>query len=311
MAPCRYAVSVSMGHGAASVSKCHSTVSLRCVGVVGVEGPRCRVVTARWCRRAMAPCCYGAWVSSVSMGHDAVLLRRVGVEGPWRRVVTPHGCRRCRWATTPCRYGASVSMGHGAAWVSKGHDTTWVSKGHGAVSLRHDAALVSMGHGAAWVSKGHDAAWVSKGHGAVSLRHNAAWVSMGHGATWVSKGHNAAWVSKGRDAAFFEGPWAKATRSAECRVCVLTRQQLVRSGDLRPGETRRGTYYQASTWPKMGIKHPFGLDLKALRMRTAGTVSRAPQGITQGEGKQRGKGTWQAHRQAREQTGRWQEMDNN
>ncbi|KAH9021941.1 hypothetical protein EDB85DRAFT_1895433 [Lactarius pseudohatsudake] len=177
-APCRYDASVS------SVSKGHDAVSLRREGVdgprrrVGVEGPWCRVVTPRGCRRcrrAMAPCCYAAWVSSVSMGHDAVSLRRVGVEGPrrrvgvegpWRRVVTPRGCRQCRWATTPCRWGASVSMGHGAAWVSKGHDTTWVSKGHGAVSLRHDAASVSMGHGAAWVSKGHDAAWVSKGRDA-------------------------------------------------------------------------------------------------------------------------------------------------
>ncbi|KAH9033147.1 hypothetical protein EDB84DRAFT_1597127 [Lactarius hengduanensis] len=130
--PCRYGASVSMGHGAASVSKGHGAVLLRRVGVVGVDGPRRRVVTPR-------------------------PQRRIGVEGPWRRVVTPRGCRRCRWATTPCRWGASVSMGHGAAWVSKGH---------GAVSLRHDAAWVSMGYGAAWVSKGHDAAWVSKGRDA-------------------------------------------------------------------------------------------------------------------------------------------------
>ncbi|KAH9022139.1 hypothetical protein EDB84DRAFT_1619417, partial [Lactarius hengduanensis] len=154
MAPCRYAVSVSsvsMGHGAASVSKCHSTVSLRCVGVVGVEGPRRRVVTARRCRwataprrcqRAMAPCCYAVWVSSVSMGHDAVSLRRghgtasvskghgavllrrvgvVGVDGPRRRVV---GARRCRWATAPrgcrrvtapCRYATTP---RGCRWAT-------------------------------------------------------------------------------------------------------------------------------------------------------------------------------------------------
>ncbi|KAH9024347.1 hypothetical protein EDB85DRAFT_1894330 [Lactarius pseudohatsudake] len=122
-------------------------VSLRRVGVVGVDGPRVgvevpqhRVVTMRRC----PPCRYDALVSSVSKGHDAVSLRhvgvdgprcRVGVEGPWCRVVTPHGCRRCRWATTPCRWGASVSMGHGAAWVSKGHDATWVSKGRDAAVL--------------------------------------------------------------------------------------------------------------------------------------------------------------------------------
>ncbi|KAH9042270.1 hypothetical protein EDB85DRAFT_1886238 [Lactarius pseudohatsudake] len=83
---CRYGASVSMGHGAASVSKGHGAVLLRRVGVIGVDGPRRRVVTARRCRRAMAPCCYAAWVSSVSMGHDAVSLGCVGVDGPRRRV---------------------------------------------------------------------------------------------------------------------------------------------------------------------------------------------------------------------------------
>ncbi|KAH9014296.1 hypothetical protein EDB84DRAFT_1443905 [Lactarius hengduanensis] len=132
--PCRYGTWCQWATAPhrASVSKGHGAVLLRRVGVVGVDGPRRCVVTARRCRRAMAPCCYAAWVSSVSMGHDAMSLRRVGVEGPWRRVVMPRRCRRCRWATTPCRYGASVSMGHGAAWVSKGHNAAWVSKGRDA-----------------------------------------------------------------------------------------------------------------------------------------------------------------------------------
>ncbi|KAH9020345.1 hypothetical protein EDB85DRAFT_1896214 [Lactarius pseudohatsudake] len=166
MAPCRYAVSVSsvsMGHSAALVLKCHSTMSLRCVGVVGVEGPR----------------------------------RRVGVEGPWRRVVTPRGCHWCRWATTPCRYGALVLKGHGAAWVSKGHGAVLLRRVGvvGVVGARRCRwATAPCGCRRATTP------W-SKGHGAMSLCHDAVWVSMGHGATWVSKGHDAAWVSKGRDAA--------------------------------------------------------------------------------------------------------------
>ncbi|KAH9008386.1 hypothetical protein EDB85DRAFT_1904272 [Lactarius pseudohatsudake] len=47
--PCRYGASVSKGHGAAWVSKGHGAVLLRRVGVVGVDGPRRRVVGARRC----------------------------------------------------------------------------------------------------------------------------------------------------------------------------------------------------------------------------------------------------------------------
>ncbi|KAH9008069.1 hypothetical protein EDB85DRAFT_1904645 [Lactarius pseudohatsudake] len=115
--PCRYGASVSMGHGAASVSKGHGAVLLRRVGVVGVDGPRHRVVTARRCRRATAPrrcrramalCCYAAWVSSVLMGHDAVSLGRVGVDGPRRRVGVEGP--RCRVGVEGPRRRVSVEL---------------------------------------------------------------------------------------------------------------------------------------------------------------------------------------------------------
>ncbi|KAH9021382.1 hypothetical protein EDB85DRAFT_1895696 [Lactarius pseudohatsudake] len=112
--PCRYGASVSMGHGTVSVSKGHGAVLLRRVGVVGVDGPRRCVVTARGCRWATTPCRYGAWVS---MGHGATWVSK-GHDTTW--VSKGHGAV---W----------VLMGHGAAWVSKGHNAAWVSKGRDAV----------------------------------------------------------------------------------------------------------------------------------------------------------------------------------